>query len=186
MMYVSKGIAVQGTNKDIFYVSHCGRVFALGAEQARLWQAAQHRPQNVAKDTERLIQRMAGSGIVAITEETGKLANYRLLTDCVICPEQGREVRGFGIGRDHRIWKWIRDAGLRLTASDLVRLEEQGIKPVPALLGESGRQQLTELIYSRETIFDGILETAMEHSASRDVCVASLLRLLRAGKLYLV
>lgn len=185
MMYLSKGLVACGDNKDIFYVSHCGRVFAMGPEQAKLWQSAQHGPKEVPAGKERLIQSMAGSGIVSVTEETGKLAKYRLLTDCIICPEH--EAAGWKVfGRDRRIWTWIQRAGLRLTASELIRLEEQGQRPEPSLLGEDGRQQLTEQIYSRETIHDGILETAMEQSAVRDACVASLLRLLRAGKLYLV
>ena len=134
---------------------------------------------------ERNIRFMAGSGIVTVTEESGKLAKYRLLTDCVLCPEHGASawVRP---GRDRRIWTWLHRAGLRLTVSELIRLEEQGAKPDPPLLGEDGRQCLTELIYSRETIFDGILETAMERSPARDTCVGTLLRLLRAGKLYVI
>lgn len=186
MMYLSKGITAKGANQDIFYVSHCGRVFALGPEQAKLWQAGQHGPQKVPVGMERLIQCMAGSGIVTVTEETGKLAKYRLLTSCVICPEHDAPTAWVRPGRDRRIWTWIEQAGLRLTASELVRLEEQGAQPTPTLLGGEGRQQLTELVYSRESIFDGILETAMEHSPVRDVCVASLLRLLRAGRLHLI
>ena len=77
-------------------------------------------------------------------------------------------------------------AGLRLTASELIRLEEQGTEPVPALLGEDGRQNLTERIYDQDTIFDGVLESKMEGSPARDALLASLLRLLRAGSLFLV
>ena len=44
---------------------------------------------------------------------------------------------------------------------------------------------LTEAIYSPETISDGVLETVMEHSAARNATVASLIQLLRAQNLFL-
>ena len=89
-------------------------------------------------------------------------------------------------GGDGRIWRWIQHAGLRLTASELIRLEEQGTDPTPNLLGEEGRQLLTEKLYSARTIREGALEQEMEHSPARDGLVAVLLRLLHAGCLFLV
>ena len=89
-------------------------------------------------------------------------------------------------GGDGRIWRWIQYAGLRLTASELIRLEEQGTDPTPNLLGEEGRQLLTEKLYSARTIREGALEQEMEHSPARDGLVAVLLRLLHAGCLFLV
>ena len=56
---------------------------------------------------------------------------------------------------------------------------------MPALLGEQGRQELTEQIYSsKELIWDGTLESEMERSPARDALVMSLLRLLRMGRLF--
>ena len=46
------------------------------------------------------------------------------------------------------------------------------------LLGDRNRQNLTETIYTQETIFDNILEAQMEHAAVRDEVVSALLRLL--------
>ncbi len=68
----------------------------------------------------------------------------------------------------------------------MVRLEERQLKPTPALLGEEGRQRLTEMIYIAETIPDGILETLMEHSPARDPTVSALLKLLRTGRIFLI
>lgn len=117
----------------------------------------------------------------------GDLAHYRLLSGCIICPELDSDTKPVQTGYDGRIWTWIEQAGLRLTASELIRLEEQGTKPVPALLGEQGRQELTEQIYSsKELIWDGTLESEMERSPARDALVMSLLRLLRMGRLFLV
>jgi len=127
---------------------------------------------------------MEASGIVSTTEETGALAVYRLLSGCILCPEEGPRLPLRK--RDRRIWTWITQAGLRLTPCELIRLEEQKLLPVPALLGEAGRQELTEAIYTTATILDGILETNMEHSPARDATVRALLRLLRTRRLLLV
>lgn len=77
-------------------------------------------------------------------------------------------------------------AGIRLTTSELIRLEEQEAYPAQHLLGESGRQELTNLIYSADTICDCLLDTLMEQSPARDGTVASLLRLLQKRCLILV
>lgn len=185
MMYLSKGLSVQEPGSE-FRVSHCGKVFVLGPEMAQLWTNARLGPKEVPAGKEHYIQRLEQSGLAAITMEQGDLAHYRLLSNCIICPEHGPTAKPVRPGRDGRIWTWIEQAGLRLTASELIRLEEQGTKPVPALLGEERRQELTEQIYSKETIWDGVLESKMEHSPARDAIVMSLLRLLRAGRLFLV
>ena len=112
--------------------------------------------------------------------------SYRLLSGSIICPQAESEGQFSEAGGDGRIWRWIQYAGLRLTASELIRLEEQGTDPTPNLLGEEGRQLLTEKLYSARTIREGALEHEMEHSPARDGLVAVLLRLLHAGCLFLV
>lgn len=87
---------------------------------------------------------------------------------------------------DHRIWTWLTKAGIRLTTSELIRLEEQQALPKPDLLGEEGRQELTNLIYSPDTICDRLLDTLMESAPARDRTVATLLRLLQKRCLFLV
>ena len=84
---------------------------------------------------------------------------------------------------DHRIWTWLTKASLRLTTSELIRLEEQQTLPEPELLGKAGRQELTNLIYSADTICDRLLDTLMESSSARDSTVATLLRLLQKHRL---
>lgn len=183
MMYLSKGLLVQETGGD-FRVSRGGRLFVLGHEMAALWSAARLAPQAVPDGKERYVERLEQSGLAATTEEAGDLANYRLLCACIICPDP--EGVGADVGLDGRVWTWLQRAGLRLTVSELIRLEELGTEPAPDLLGEEGRQNLTERIYDQYSIFDGVLEPRMEQSPARDILVASLLRLLRAGSLFLV
>lgn len=186
MMYLSKGELTQSSKTGLDYVSRCGCAYALGPELAGLWKKARLAPQPVPEGREQAVRRMEASGLVITTEETGTLAAYRLLIGCVICPNSRRWTDRFLTRSVRRIWKWLHEAGLRLTASELVRLEERRVQPTPALLGEDGRQRLTEMIYFAETIPDGILETRMEYSPARDNVVGALLELLRTRRLLLI
>ena len=186
MMYLSKGALTESCGSDPKYVSHCGRIYALGPEMAQLWEMGRFVPQTVPVGKERMIHRMEDSGLVSTTREEGALAPYRLLIGSIICPNPKRWTDCFLPEPARRVWMWLNEAGLHLTASELVRLEERQIKPIPALLGEDGRQRLTEMIYFAETIPDGILETMMEHSPARDATVDALLHLLRTRRLLLI
>lgn len=185
MMYLSKGLPV--TKKDgMAMVSHCGKIFALGPEMAGLWETARLTPKPVPPQKARLVERLEQCGLAVTTREEGLLGQYRLFSRSIICPVTERDGQLLKEGNSSRIWCWIQFASMRLSASELVRLAEQGIEPTPELLGEDGRQELTEKIYSAETIQDGVLEDEMEHSPARDGLVAELLRLLQAGRLFLV
>lgn len=147
MMYLSKGLSVPEKDGTV-RVSHCGRIFALGPEMAALWESARLAPQPVPPQKARFVERLEQSGLAVTTQEEGGLALYRLLSGSIICPQAESEGQFSEAGGDGRIWRWIQYAGLRLTASELIRLEEQGTDPTPNLLGEEGRQLLTEKLYS--------------------------------------
>ena len=184
MMYLSRGMAVKPDSSDCFRVCRWGKIHALGPRTAGLWRRGTSGPANVSSEDEAAVRRLEAMGLVVTTEETGNLTSFRLLLDCVLCPSGKRPF--LLLGRDRRIWVWLTQAGLRLTACELIRLEEQGIVPVPELLGANGRQALTEEIYCSSNIFDGILETEMEHSPARDMTAASILRLVRSHHLLLI
>lgn len=92
----------------------------------------------------RFIERLEQSGLAVTTQEEGRLALYRLFAGSIICPQAEMDGQALKADSDDRIWCWIQFAGLRLTASELICLEEQGTTPTPDLLGEHGRQELTE------------------------------------------
>lgn len=186
MMYLSRGNLTESRRTGLAYVSRCGCVYALGPELVGLWKKGRFMLQSVPEDKEGTIRRMEASGLVVTTEETGTLAAYRLLTSCVICPNARRWTDCFLTKSAQSVWIWLNEAGLRLTASELIRLEERQVKPTPALLGEEGRQRLTEMIYFADTIPDGILETMMEHSPARDSTINALLQLLHTRRLLLI
>lgn len=184
MMYLSKGMEVPDGTEDFFRVCRWGKIHALGPAAAELWRRGAAAPTHAAAAEATAVRRLAGMGLVTTTEESCYLGAFRLLTDCVLCPSGKRPVPLWG--RERRIWTWLTQAGLRLTSSELIRLEERKIFPVPELLGTKGRQVLTEAIYSDANIFDGILETEMEHSPARDATVASILKLVRKRHLLLI
>ena len=82
--------------------------------------------------------------------------------------------------------RWIREAGLRLTAAELVKLAEAGIEPKAQYLGVENRQRVVELIYTKENIFDGALEAAMELSPALPGAVSILLSLLKKRRIILI
>ena len=186
MMCLSRGVAGNSPHHDEGHISLHGRVYALGPKLTSLWTDARSGPQEVSLDNEQRIQRMAQAGLVVMTdEESERLASYRLLSQCILCPNWERRHWLPLMGRDKRLWIWISRAGLRLTTCELIRLEDQHLSPAPTLLGHSNRRALTEAIYAPGIAEDSILATAMEHSAVRDATVASLLHLLRAHYLFL-
>lgn len=186
MMYLSKGDLLPPTQDGLFHVTRCGKNYALGTQMGALWRSGRLMPQSVPAGQERAVARLEASGLVSTTEETGALGAYRLVIGCVLCPSYQAALRLPLRGRDRRVWDWLTQAGLRLTTSELVRLEERQILPMPELLGEGGRQLLTETIYTQDNIADGMLETQMEHSTARDDTVSSILKLLQTRRLLLV
>ena len=111
--------------------------------------------------------------------ETRKVAKaYRALTQCVLTPAKPQGVRAILSARQKELLLWLTEARLRLTTAELVFLTEHHVAPQINLLGDRNRQNLTETIYTQETIFDNILEAQMEHAAVRDEVVSALLRLL--------
>jgi len=187
MRYISKGMVLKPSTEHILNVSRCGDDFKLTGINAKLWLDGRYTvamTKDVLQETK--LKHLVRIGLAEVTEETGLLAAYRLLTGCVICPAKLKSLHRPLNSAEHRLWKWISQAGLRLTASELVMLNEKDIHPADSLLGEANRQALTESIYTAETIFDGILEGKMEHSPARDRTMKALLGLLRKKRILLI
>ena len=111
---------------------------------------------------------------------------YRALTQCVLTPAKPQGARAILSARQKELLLWLTEAGLRLTTAELVFLTEHHVAPQINLLGDRNRQNLTETIYTQETIFDNILEAQMEHAAVRDEVVSALLRLLKKKRILLL
>lgn len=149
MMYLSKGLPAHSPHDGETRISLYGTSYALGPRLAALWNVGRSMPRVVSPGNAHRVHRMAQCGLAVRTEErNGKLASYRLLSQCIPCPNPEPKRRiPLILSRDKRIWTWLSSAGLRLTACELIRLEEQRLRPEPALLGEGHRQALVEAIY---------------------------------------
>jgi hypothetical protein len=186
MIYLSKGI-LPWKPSDLVPVSHCGALHSLTGELGELWLAGQHRPgytQSANRDA--VLLSLAERGIVECNDGKEDASLFRLLINCVICPVRVKTGISLLTRMERFAMRWIWHAGLRLTMAELTTLAERGIKPTLALLGEQNRQALTELIYSADTVFDGILETVAEKSPVRDDMVQAVLGLLKKEKIYLI
>ena len=187
MIYISKGVVQAGSTEQLLHVARCGIDFELTGVRAGLWLDGRFGFAE-EKDSLRIkeLAHLNRIGIVEIAEEDTELGKYRALTQCVICPAETKLLRAAIKKEDADTLFWIQNAGLRLAIAELVFLTENRVRPEPELLHAENRQALTERIYTRETIFDNILETQMETAFSRDKTVKSVLRLLQKKRILLL
>ena len=185
--FLSKGVLAAPTGSGTNSVTRCGQTITLKDGLDELWQSGRF-TMGIADNNSTLqnLRALGEFGIVEMSCEDELLAQYRILTNSVICPAKSGIIRS-PLSKSERIMnQWIRNAGLRLTAAELIFLFDRKIDARPELLGETNRQALTEIIYTTETIFDGILESKMEHAETRDEAVAAILGLLRKKRIILI
>ena len=188
MKYISKGMVIRASTEDLLFVTRCGVDFQLTGEQAALWLNGRF---GFAKNRENVpeikaLQQLKRQGLIEITEGDEPVFEYRALTQCVLTPAKPQGARAILSARQKELLLWLTEAGLRLTTAELVFLTEHHVAPQINLLGDRNRQNLTETIYTQETIFDNILEAQMEHAAVRDEVVSALLRLLKKKRILLL
>ena len=70
--------------------------------------------------------------------------------------------------------------------AELVYLIERDIEPEAKYLGQDNVQRLVERIYTKDTIFDNILENQMERAEKRDHVVRLVLSLLKKKRIVLL
>ena len=187
MMYISKGAILLAYGRDRIVVNRCGCDHILNGDMAEAWLDGRF---DVATTREermtQAIQRLEGMGLVEMSEDETDITRYRLLQNCVICPARQTAPRAMLGPKERCVWKWIKGAGFKLRISELVLLAEKGVKPDPSLFGKNNWQTLVDMIYTTETIFDGILDTNMERSPARSVTADAVLGLLHKKRILLV
>jgi len=185
--YLSKGINCTPPGGGPLRVSHCGRVDILKNPLDELWLSGRFATCTVdAPAVKTKLEQLVRLGLAVASDEQENLAVYRILTNCVICPAKLKIIRTPLNKNERWLFHWIGNAGLRLTAAELVFLLDRGIEPLPQLLGKANRQSLTEAIYTTETIFDGLLEMKMEQVDKRDIATQGILGLLRKKRILLI
>jgi len=186
MLYLSKGMVIKQSTEQMLCVTYCGIDYMLTGIGARLWLDGRFgvkETQDAGQDMH--LRKLQQLGLVELSEETGMLASYHLLTRCIICPAKLKSVRKPLSSTENKAWRWIKGAGLRLTIGELTKLFAEGLEPAPDLLGKVNAQALTMRLYASDPIFDTTLEIQMEHSPKRDGTVNAVLGLLRKKRIIL-
>jgi len=186
MFYISKGVVYKKSDIDNVHISRCGSDYTLSGNQAELWQAGRFGVACIEdSDQQSELLKLESIGLVEITEPDDS-AHYHLLTNCVICKVKPNKF-GFPLSKNEKlIWTWIKNAGFKLTISELVYLTEQNIIPSPVYFGKDNWHTLIHAIYTQETIFDRILDAKMKESSARNKTVSAVLGLLRKKRVILV
>lgn len=187
MFYISKGIIFKESGIDSINVSRCGSEYNLCGKQAELWLAGRFSvAYNETAGEQPKLKKLESMGLIELAEPDETAADYQLLTNCVICLAKPVFPR-FPLNRKEKlIWAWIKNAGYKLTISELVYLTEQKIIPGPEFYGEDNWHTLIHAIYTPETIFDNILQVKMKKSSALDSTVSALLGLLKKKRIILV
>lgn len=186
MKYISIGAVLTPGTEHIVDVSRGTHTFPLTGIHAALWLNGRTKFSSAVKITElQALDHLCRMGLAVTADETGSGA-YWALTRCTVVPAEVKHPYWFLSAEEKRLLVWLRNAGLVLSMAEIVFLMDRQIMPTDTLLGRDNAQRLVEQIYTRDTIFDNILENQMEKAAARDQAVNLILRLLRKKRIVLL
>lgn len=186
MKYISLGVVKEASTEHIVNVSHCGIDYTLTQELASLWLDGRFGFAQADSPAElRVLDQLRRMGLVMKADQDDA-AEYRVLTQCRIVPVNRKNPYAGLVGNERRIMRWLREAGLMLTMAELVYLMDRNVELEPELLGADHTQALVERIYTRDTIFDNVLENQMEHVPARTETVKAVLALLKKKHILLL
>ena len=186
MKYISIGAVINPANESIVEVSHGGNTFKLTGDLAYIWLSGRFQFSHASTILEqKALQQLLQMGLAKPCDGT-EAGEYRALTQCTIVAAKTARKEFFLPKEEQRILTWLREAGLVLTISELVFLMDRNIVPTWELLGSEHAQKLVETIYTKENIFDNLLDNQMEHAQARDKTVKLIMKLLKKRKLVLL
>ena len=186
MKYISIGAVMQEGAESVFDVTRGGRTFRLTGTQAALWLNGRTKFSSVVDRSEQqALAQLRRMGLVMISDETD-MGEYRALTGSTIIPAEKAHPYCFLNPQEKRALTWLREAGLVLSMAELVYLIDRDIHPDPNLIGPDNVQNLVECIYTRDTIFDNILEAQMEKAPAMQHTVGLILQLLKKRRIILL
>lgn len=186
MKYISIGSVNRPSTEHIVYVSHCGYDYTLTADLAAVWLDGRFGFDQVRNQLQtKALMQLERMGLVVITEDVLE-GEYRALTKVRLVPAKSKNPY-LGLSRNEKTaLKWITETGLVLSMAELVYLMERDIEPEVKYLGQENVQRLVERIYTKDTIFDNILENQMERAEKRDQVVKLVLSLLKKKRIVLL
>ena len=188
MKYISKGFVIEGSTEHILKIQRGNCEFQLTGNRAKLWINGRYGVAEADGTNALYVKELIHLKRIGLVQPVGEEPEgvFRALTQCIPVPAKSGKFRLPLNPLENQTLQGLRRAGLRLTIAELVFLREHDIKPEPHLFGEENRQALTETIYTKENIFDNVLEAQMEHASCRDEMVRAVLGLLKKKRIVLL
>lgn len=186
MKYISIGAVLNEGTEHILDVTHGGAKFRLTGEKARLWLngrlgfAEAFNPMHL-----NLLEQLFKMGLV-VKCDGSRAEEFRALTKCTIVPAECNHPYWFLRSDEKTVLQWIRSAGLVLSIAELVYLIDRNVQMEEKLLGSGNAQALVERIYTRDTVYNNILENQMERAEAQDRTVKAVMQLLRKKRIVLL
>lgn len=186
MKYISIGAVMTGGTEYILDVCRGGNSFRLTGELATLWLNGRLAFATASTPTAlQALEQLVKMGL-AVKTDGSVTEEYRTLTQCTLVPAD-RKLPYWGLtGLERTVLQWLREAGLVLSIAELTYLIDRNIPLQASLLGSNNTQRLVEHIYTRDTIYDNILENQMEQAQARNRTVDAVLGLLRKKRIILL
>ena len=186
MKYISVGVVMTEGTEHILDVRHGDNSFHLTGELATIWLNGRLGFATVTRPTEQQgLEQLVKMGLAVKTDDSAA-EEYRTLTRCTLVPAD-RKFPYWGVtGLERTALQWLREAGLVLSIAELTYLIDQDVPLQANLLGSDNTQRLVERIYTRDTIYDNILESQMERAGARVRTVNAILRLLEKRRIILL
>ena len=186
MRYISIGaVMIEGTEHNLI-VCRGANKFNLTGNLAAVWLNGRFGfAETKIFEADKLLQQLIKMGL-AIESSSYSIAEYRTLTQCTIVPAD-RKYPFLGLSSmEKTVLQWLREAGLVLSMAELVYLIDRNVPLSSKYLGSNNTQTLVEQIYTKDTIFDNILDNQMERAAMREKTVNTVLSLLRKKRIVLL
>lgn len=186
MLFISKGIPEKGGISVELRIVLGGQTFALFGLDEELWLRGHFGfAETKSREEETSVQNLLHNGLAEYTSRKDSGARYAILSRCMIIPSEPGK-RNALTKEEKILLSWIRDAGFRLSLSELIFLYENRIRPTKNLLGVDNRQALTARLYPDGEIVANVLETRMASSRARDTVVDAVIGLLQKKRVVLL
>ena len=187
MLYLSKGVLCKNSTTDEVRVARGNTVITLTGAEAEVWLDGRF---NMIctddKEKHNTIRSLYNMGLVEYEDNSDDAAQYNILSRCICCPAKVNLVKKPLSKCEKVVMIWLNNAGLRLSTAELMYLVENEVKPTDNLFYEENAQALIETIYTKDTIFDNILENRMGYAKCRNEVIYSLLLLLSKKRIVML
>ena len=184
MLYLSKGVLCKNSTTDEVRVARGNTVVTLTGLEAETWLSG--RFNMISTDDKEKCSAIRSLYDMGLEDAIDETAQYYILTRCICCPAKTSLIKKPLSNCERTVMIWLDNAGLRLSTAELMYLVENKVKPTDNLFYEENAQALVETIYTKDTIFDNILENQMGHAKCRNEVVCSLLLLLSKKRIVML